>query len=150
MTSSSSSDFLKKMKNSLDNGEFNSEVAGKFNEILELSMKKNKDMNVKQLSETLNKRVEEVGYKPPVSEEEYEKSKAMFEESMRLIEQEELINKIHAEIINKYNKLLGIVEELADDIKAIESNDTFDESIMKSESMKNLQTTISKIKESLT
>lgn len=143
-------DFLKKMKDSLETGQFNSEVADKFNDILDLSEKKSKLGNNK-LSETINKRLDDAGYKQAESEEVVEISEKEFNDKMLRITVDEKINKLHAELINEYTVLLKVIESLAKGIKETEKTiEELDADFKDSDSIKQAIETINKIKESLT
>lgn len=143
-------DFLSKMKESLESGEFNSEVADKFNNILDLSQKKSK-LGSDKLSETINKRLDEAGYKQAESEEEVEKSKKEFDDKMYKIKVDEQINRLHAELINDYTTLLKVIENLANNVKDTEKViNELEQDIKDLDSVKQTIETIKKIKESLT
>ena len=137
--------FLSKMKESLESGEFNSEVADKFNNILDLSQKKSK-LGSDKLSETINKRLDEAE-----SEEEVEKSKKEFDDKMYKIKVDEQINRLHAELINDYTTLLKVIENLANNVKDTEKViNELEQDIKDLDSVKQTIETIKKIKESLT
>jgi len=83
-------DFLKKLKDSVDSGEFNSEAAQKINEISELAEKKMSDPSIvgesdvdklNSFNETLNNRVKDGGIKK-VDEKDVDKLNTEYEKKM--------------------------------------------------------------------
>ncbi len=97
------SDFLKNLKNAVENGEFNSEAAKKIIDIDKQADENNvvydksSDMMV---SDKLNKMVESAGIKHAASEEEVEIINGEYDKQISKIKKQDAINQALANLIN--------------------------------------------------
>jgi len=90
----SNSNFLENLKNAVDSGEFNSDAAKKIVEISKLAD------NAKGFSEKDGEKAKELLASQAVSEEEALRINSQYEEKMKTIKKQELINKQLAIIID--------------------------------------------------
>ena len=101
------SKFLESLKDSLDNGEFNSDIAKKLTEINELADRKLKEgMTANDLEESLINKAKEGGIKT-VTEEEATEVNQEYEKKLHELKQ-----------IDVYNKEIALLVEIEDAVKA--------------------------------
>lgn len=115
------SDFLKKLKDAADNGEFNSEAAKK---IIEIDKKANDFSETKttnEMEESLNKKIEDSGVKS-VSEEDVAKLNSEYEEKMKEHAKKEKILATIATLSNMDDDIEKIMNDLFLFIFKLKSN----------------------------
>jgi len=129
-------DFLKNLKDVVEKGEFNSEVANKINEINELTEKKlsgfkNDGKQIKEaiheIEDSLKKRVVEAGHKT-VTEEEVKEFNSEYEKKMTEFKKIDLANKQLATLIEMEDMVLASIEDMLMYCEELESklDDEFD------------------------
>jgi len=106
------SEFLKKLKETLENSEFNSDVAKKFNEINELADAKTKSMSEDELEKSIEARIDESGGVKTVSEEEVSKLNQEYEEKIAKINRIDMINKEMALLIEIEDAVNLTIEDM--------------------------------------
>lgn len=106
------SEFLKKLKETLENGEFNSDIAKKFNEINELADTKTKSMSEDELEKSIEARIDESGGVKTVSEEEVSKLNQEYEEKIAKINRIDMINKEMALLIEIEDAVNLTIEDM--------------------------------------
>jgi len=114
------SDFLEKLKNAVENEEFNSEGAKKILEVNKLAENKI-DMGIERLKETLMKREassEELDETKAVSEEEMLELNSQYEEKMKALKDEERKNKEIADHENMVHQQLITLMDIEAMVKA--------------------------------
>ena len=118
------SSFLDNLKNAVDKGEFNSEAAKKILEINKLAdekiktmVKPNEFVTGSEISESLNKRLEDAGVKT-VSEEEAVALNSEYEKKMEEIRLADIENKRLADLANIVDAQLKTLVEIEDMVKA--------------------------------
>lgn len=106
------SEFLKKLKETLENSEFNSDIAKKFNEINELADAKTKSMSEDELEKSIEARIDESGGVKTVSEEEVSKLNQEYEEKITKINRIDMINKEMALLIEIEDAVNLTIEDM--------------------------------------
>ena len=113
------SKFLENLKNSLEKGEFNSDIAKKMNEINELADKKIEEgMTTNDLEESLLKKAKEGGIKS-VNEEEAVEINQEYEKKLAEIKLVDAYNKEEALLIDIEDAVQATIEDLFDYIKSV-------------------------------
>lgn len=97
-------DFLKNLKDSLDNGEFNSDVAKKFNEIEAKANEILKSKTSEEIGNSINEKIDSKNIKR-VSEEQMEELNSQYEQQMKERAKEERIFAIIATLNNIENEI---------------------------------------------
>lgn len=119
------SDFLKNLKNAVENGEFNSDAAKKINEIDKIADKvektlKNEGKNLEEvLDEKINKRITDSGFKT-VGENEIGEFNDQYENEMNKIKLIDMTSKSLANIIDMDEMITESVKDLLEHIKEVE------------------------------
>ena len=107
------SEFLKKLKTAVDNGEFNSEAAKKIIEIDKLAEEKLKTLSAETLAKNVEARLEKAGVKT-VSEEEAAMINADYAKTMQAIKEKDAENKRIADQTELADKQLSTLLEIED------------------------------------
>lgn len=96
------SDFLENLKNSVEKGEFNSEVANKINEINKRADEISKTKSTNELEEAVKERLNDADIKTLDNEQQkaVEDKNTEYEEKMSMFKRENEINSTVAEAIN--------------------------------------------------
>ena len=104
------SEFIKNLKDALDKGEFNSEIANKFKEIDE-KVDQLSGLDVEQLKERVEKRVKENGVKT-VEDEKIAELNSEYEEKMEKIKKIDEANLLLLNLIENEELLKASVENM--------------------------------------
>jgi hypothetical protein len=105
------SDFLKSLKESLESGKFNSDIAKKINDIDDLADKKLKSRGLDGLEVDLKKRANDAGVRK-IDPEELSEMKEQYDAEMMDIKKEEFVFKKMAEIIDKRDEIYKHIDDL--------------------------------------
>ena len=139
------SEFLKKLKETLENSEFNSDITKKFNEINELADAKTKSMSEDELEKSIEARIDESGGVKTVSEEEVSKLNQEYEEKITKINRIDMINKEMALLIEIEDAVNLTIEDMFYHVDLLEkrygdslenNDDTVSEIFKKNEKIK--------------
>lgn len=111
------SPFLDKLKNAVENGEFNSEAAKKINEVDKLADQKLADPK-KNAFDLVTDRLEKAGYAKSVSEEEATVLNSDYEKKMEEIKKQDEENKRIVDLTNMVDTQLKTLVEIEEMVKA--------------------------------
>ena len=141
-----SDNFLKNLKDSLDKGEFNSDIAKKLTEINELADKKIQGgMTSNDLEESLLNKAKEGGIKT-VTEEEATEINQEYERKIEELKHEDAINKEVALLIEIEDAVKATIEDMFYHIEDVERK-YVDDIEKNSPAIKNLSEKINVLKE---
>lgn len=115
------SDFLKNLKQAVDNGEFNSDAAKKINEINNLANNFNVGENLNESIENFNKRLEN-NQKSSVSEDIANEVNSEYEKEMQLIKEKDKINNLLANLIDIEDTVRICIDDMFSFVYEIEEN----------------------------
>lgn len=113
-------DFLKTLKDSLDNGEFNSDAAKKINDITKKADEMVKSKSVEEINKSIKEKTSTVGVKN-IDKDQLEDLNSQYEEKMSERAKEEVIlatfatlenlERVADETISNINKLIGDIKQ---------------------------------------
>lgn len=133
------SDFLKNLKQAVDNGEFNSDAAKKINEVDKLA---NNINIVGDSVESLNKRLEN-NQKFSVSKEIANEVNSEYEKEMQLIKEKDKVNSLLANLIDIedtvricIDDMFSFVNEIDENLKNKQDKVIYDDLILKVKEIK--------------
>lgn len=106
-------DFLRTLKESLEKGEFNSDIANKINEINEKAEELKKNTELKDIEEVVKKRIEEGEVKETVSDEELPELNTEYGRKMSYFKKVDKINLEIATLKNVEDVILNHLTELS-------------------------------------
>lgn len=112
------SDFLKNLKQAVDNGEFNSDAAKKINEVDKLA---NNINIVGDSVESLNKRLEN-NQKSSVSEEIANEVNSEYEKEMQIIKEKDKVNSLLANLIDIEDTVSICIDDMFSFVNEIDEN----------------------------
>lgn len=116
------SDFLKKMKNSLERGEFNSDVADRINKIAKKADEFSEGNTVDDLSNKLSERIEKSGGVKKEDEKEVPEINSEYEQKMNKFYKENEKNVRIAEIFNINDQINNDIQILIEKINSLKND----------------------------
>lgn len=138
------SEFLKNLKNAVDNGEFNSDAAKRINDIDNLADEKKVNNTTNILQDKIMNRVEESGVKT-INENDITPLNSEYEEKMNEIKKQDIANKQLATLISIEDMVNASIDDMFSYIDNLEK--TFNEEMNSSNPIYNdLLTKINEIK----